>query len=206
MQRDEDFTSAKKICLTFDDGPTSVTEAVLDFLAKRGIKATFFVIGRNVERNPNILRRIFREGHTVGLHTYSHEYKCIYASAESLREDIEKCAAAVKRVWPSFAPLFYRFPGGSFGLREELKGVPGTLGLTAVDWNAACRDSEVDAELPAELAGYAVATARGKHNVIMLLHDAADKKMTALALPEIVERFESDGFYFATIEKVVKIS
>ncbi len=196
----------RHICLTFDDGPTRVTEDILDVLSRYNIKATFFVTGKNAEKNPEILARIFDEHHTVAIHTYSHVYREIYASPEALADDINRCFCAIKGVNCDFEPRFYRFPGGSFTLGETLKNVPSAMGLRYVDWNAACRDSEVRGATPDELAAFARATAQGKERVIMLLHDAADKKNTALALPKIIEEFLSDGFSFVSLEKVFDFS
>lgn len=200
IKSDTDFIARKKICLTFDDGPTAVTEQILDTLKDNGITATFFVVGKNVKRNPQILKHIFREGHTVGIHSYSHEYKSIYLSPEALKEDINACFCAIKGVNCDYLPKFYRFPGGSFGLSEGLKNVPAEMGLRYVDWNAACRDSEIKADLPDELTQYALSTAAGKNNVILLLHDAADKYLTADALPDIIREFRSKGYYFTDID------
>lgn len=199
-------TEEKTVCLTFDDGPTPVTERMLDVLKECGIKATFFVIGKNAERHKDILRRIFAEGHTVGIHTYSHEYKKIYASPAALADDIKRCLCAIKAVNSEYEPIFYRFPGGSFGLSEELLKVPDSMGLTSVDWNASCRDSEVRSADALSLCAFARETAGKKTKVIMLLHDAADKSTTADALPRIVNDFKEREFSFISLEKVVKIS
>jgi len=196
----------KTVCLTFDDGPTKVTEKILDCLAQNNIKATFFVCGKNVEKNPKILSRIFKEGHSVGIHTHTHDYKSIYASPKALTDDINACLRAIKAVNANYKPLLYRFPGGSFNLSDSLISVPKNLGLCAVDWNASCRDCELKTDDSSLLFKEAMSTSANKSRVILLMHDAADKHLTALALPDIIKEFTKNGFSFLTVEKVVKIS
>ena len=201
-----EITHYPQICLTFDDGPTHITESILDTLKSFDVKATFFVVGKNVQKHPDILKRIFSEGHTVGIHTFSHEYKKIYSSPTALTEDINACLRAIKAVNGNYTAKYYRFPGGSFNLSNNLLAVPEKFGLTYVDWNAACRDSEITPHSPDDLTQCAITTAAGKNRIIMLLHDAADKHMTALALPDIINNFKEKSFSFTTVEKVVKIS
>ena len=91
VQGIELYFHPKTMYLTFDDGPyMENTERVLEVLKKRNIKATFFLVGENVERNPEMAKRIAQEGHTIGIHCYSHDYKAIYESVDSYVEDFEK--------------------------------------------------------------------------------------------------------------------
>lgn len=197
------FSSPDKyVCLTFDDGPTAVTETVLNVLKKENVKATFFVIGKNIRTHTDTLKRIFAEGHVVGIHTHTHEYKKIFTSPEALKNDINCCLSAIKAVNENYKPKYYRFPGGSFGLSEGLKNVPFELGLKYVDWNASCRDCEIKPESCNDLTECAIQTSSGKNNVIILLHDAADKMMTALALPDIIQNFKQKGYTFVTVDKI----
>lgn len=89
----------KTVYLTFDDGPSDrVTPKILDVLAEEKVKATFFIIGKNVETRKNIIKREFDEGHTVAVHSYTHKYKEIYSSEESLIKDIDACNEVIKSV------------------------------------------------------------------------------------------------------------
>ena len=196
----------RTVALTFDDGPTKITETVLDVLKEKNVKATFFVLGVNVDKNPRILRRIFDEGHLVGMHGYSHKYHEIYASCTALKSDINRCLCAIKGVNSNYEPKFYRFPGGSFSLGKESKDAVKSEGLVYVDWNASCRDSEKKSASEDELITHAFATSEGKNHVILLMHDAADKARTARALPQIIDRFKVEGFSFVTVEKLYEIS
>ena len=113
VQGIEYYFHPKTMYLTFDDGPSEEnTERVLDILKKRNIKATFFLVGENVERHPEIVRRIVREGHTIGIHCYNHDYKALYQSAETYVEDFEHARRVVYETCGVEAQMF-RFPGGS---------------------------------------------------------------------------------------------
>lgn len=111
----------KTMYLTFDDGPSREnTGAILDILKARDIKATFFVVGENVRKYPEVARRIVEEGHTIGIHCNQHDYDRLYASVDSYLEDFQEAYDAVKEVTGVEAKLF-RFPGGS--INSHNKGV-----------------------------------------------------------------------------------
>lgn len=189
----------KYVYLTFDDGPSdSTTPKVLDVLKKEGVKATFFLIGRQIPLRTSIVKRINDEGHALGLHSYSHNYREIYASSEALLNDIEKCACAVEEVTGT-APSLYRFPGGSFTVSDELKKSVKKAGYHYVDWNASCRDAELVNPSAYELYEAAVSTAGDKNNVILLLHDSAHRAQTVNALPDIIRYFKDKNYTFGTL-------
>ena len=195
------FTHAeeeKRVYLTFDDGPsTVVTNAVLDVLEEENVKATFFVVGARVSGREETLRRIAAEGHTVGVHSNTHEYKKIYASEEALFEDIDACAAIIKRV-AGVTPRVYRFPGG--GLDHEIKYAPlvEERGYRVVRWNAVCGDAEIPNASKAALIQKTVDTSNGKHIVVLLLHDSARNFSTVEALPDIIAHFREEGYVFSS--------
>ena len=103
---------AKKVYLTFDDGPNShYTGLILDILKRYGVKATFVVVGGNVEKNPEVLKRIVNEGHNVVNHTYSHDYKKLYDSPEAFLADLERADRLIASYTGTGAKIF-RAPGG----------------------------------------------------------------------------------------------
>lgn len=177
--------------LTFDDGPSSEnTVAVLDFLKARNIKATFFVVGENVRKHPEIAKRIVDEGHTIGIHCYQHEYEKIYRSLESYLLDFEAAYQAVLEVTGVEAKLF-RFPGGSINAYD--KEVSGAIiqemtarGFTYFDWNASLEDA-VKQSKPEQLVANARATALDRRKVVMLAHDIIYN--TTLCLEKLIEEF-----------------
>ena len=135
-------TENKAIYLTFDDGPTdSVTPKVLDVLEKESVHATFFVIGKQISGREEILRRIAAQGHSVGVHSYSHCYKEIYADAKALLKDIAECRSAIRKVLRRYDKMIYRFPGGSF-MRPDLRDAVTGAGYNYYDWNASAGDAK----------------------------------------------------------------
>lgn len=165
----------KTMYLTFDDGPSvENTNAVLDILKERNIKATFFVVGENVEKHPEVAKRIVEEGHTIGIHCYRHDYKEIYASADSYMEDFEKAYNIVYEVTGVEVKLF-RFPGGSINsynkkVSEEIIRRMTEKGYIYFDWNASLEDAVTHGE-PRTLIENATSSTLGRKKVVMLAHD-----------------------------------
>lgn len=191
--------NGKEIYLTFDDGPSDrVTPKILDILKEENVKATFFIVGNNAVRRKNLLKREFDEGHAIGVHSYSHKYKEIYSSTESLLKDIDDCNALIKEVTGRKSSL-YRFPGGSFGLSSRLTGAVTAHGMRYVDWNASFRDSEFLSPSPEQLVQAAKSTVANPQSVIMLAHDTTDKTATVKALGDVIRHFKNSGYTFKTL-------
>lgn len=181
----------KTMYLTFDDGPSEEnTSAVLDILKARDIKATFFVVGENVRKHPEVARRIAEEGHTIGIHCNRHEYDKLYADVDSYLKDFEEAYAAVKEVTGA-EPKLFRFPGGSInsynrGVYEEMIDAMTERGFIYYDWNASLEDAVTKAE-PEVLIRNAVSSTLERKNVVMLAHDIVYQ--TAQCLDELIEQF-----------------
>lgn len=190
-------SAEKKIYLTFDDGPSnSVTEPVLDTLKAENVKATFFVVSDRAHGREDVLKRIAREGHTIGVHSASHEYKKIYASDEALLKDISACAAFIEKT-TGVVPRVYRFPGGSYGHSRQRELVK-KLGYRISDWNAVCGDEEIRNASVETLTNTSLSSAKGKAVVVLLLHDSATHKNTAQALGGIIRAFKEQNYTFCT--------
>lgn len=190
------FAECKQIYLTFDDGPsTVVTGRILDVLQEEGVKATFFVVGDRVEGRKEILRRIAREGHTIGVHSQTHEYAQIYRSDEALLKDVAACAETIRTV-TGVTPRVYRFPGGGGKNKERHATLLRKQGYRVVGWNAVCGDEEIVGANADELYECAVSTAGSRDTVVLLCHDSASHKQTAEALPRIIAHFREAGYEF----------
>lgn len=201
-----DTVQIKKAYLTFDDGPSGVTPRILDVLDELGVKATFFVIGRNSETDVETLRRIHEEGHTIGLHSYSHEYQKIYHSVEDYLADFQALEQWVFEITGERAEIF-RFPGGSnnstakksvmTAIAEEMT----RRGYTYYDWNVIAHDDKKAAYSPEVLFQNVKASAKGKldRDLILLFHDNATRKTTPDVLPQVVEYFRENGYEFDQI-------
>lgn len=181
----------RKVYLTFDDGPSSNTDAILDILKQYDVKATFFVTGKPQEQYQAMYQRIAAEGHTLGMHSYSHKYEEIYASEEAFEEDLSKLQDFLydtTGVWSHF----YRFPGGSSNQvstvdMRELAAYMQQQDIYYLDWNVASGDA-TNKKIKAQTLVDNVLTGVGKHQTsVVLLHDAANKNATVEALPAIIE-------------------
>lgn len=193
-------TEIKTICLTFDDGPTdSTTPKILDILRKENIPATFFVIGRQISSRKEILQRTFDDGHAIGIHTYSHEYKQIYASTSALLGDIRRCQKSIREVLPEWNSDLYRFPGGEAGLSDTLISAVKNAGFRICSWNASVEDAVSPNASAEDLYNNAVRSAGEKDHVVLLLHDGVGYRETIRALPKIIEYFRSKGYTFQSL-------
>lgn len=183
------YFNPKIMYLTFDDGPSKDnTVAVLDILKEKGIKATFFVVGENVRKNPEVARRIVEEGHTIGIHCNRHVYEDIYQSVDSYLEDFQKAYDAVYEETGVEVALF-RFPGGSINsynknVYEEIIEKMSENGFIYFDWNASLEDASKHTT-PKQLVQNAIDSAMGRKKVVMLAHDI--KSDTAQCLEELIE-------------------
>ena len=185
----------KKVYLTFDDGPsTKVTGKILDVLEEEDVKATFFIVSDRVAGREETLKRIARDGHTLGIHSKTHRYSEIYASDEALLADVRACRDRIEKV-TGITPSVYRFPGGSSLHKDKIPLVKAE-GLRPIDWNAVCGDEEIPHADAETLYEQTFKTAKGKNPVILLMHDSAPHKATAEALPRIIAEFKRQGFEF----------
>ncbi len=181
----------KTMYLTFDDGPTRENSAaVLDILKEWGIRATFFVVGENVRKNPEVAKRIVDEGHTIGIHCNSHRYEELYESAEAFEKDFQAAFDAVYEATGT-EPVLFRFPGGSINaynkeVYEEIIRDMTEKGFIYFDWNASLEDA-VKHSGPEDLLANARKTALGRKRVVMLAHDTIYD--TVLCLPELLDQF-----------------
>lgn len=185
----------KTVYLTFDDGPSDrVTPKILDVLDEENVKATFFIIGQQAERRDYLIKREAESGHTVAVHSYTHNYSEIYSSPRSLIADIDRCNDVIESITGRRSDL-YRFPGGSYGLREELIAAAAGHGMRYVDWNASTRDAECPGSA-GQLFDSAVATSAGLDRVVLLSHDSTYKTSTPEATRRLIKYYKENGYTF----------
>ena len=182
---------AKKIALTFDDGPhPRYTEQLLDGLKERNVVATFFVTGENAENYPEIIRRGQEEGHLIGNHTYSH-IQLTSGNRETFREELVKTNEILENITGEKVS-FVRPPYGSWdkSFEKELNMFPVLWNIDPLDWcshNAECIAAKV-----VEKAG---------DGDIILMHDYYDTSVTAAL--EVVDVLQKRGFQFVTVEEIL---
>ena len=193
-QQETVFDGKKKVYLTFDDGPSTSTETILEILEEYDVKATFFVVGKEDEYSMEMYKKIVDAGHTLGMHSYSHQYSVIYQSVEAFAQDIEKQEALLKTATGEDIRLF-RFPGGSsnmvsnIGMQEFIKYL-NSEGITYFDWNVSSGDA-TSKYLEADALVQNVVQDVGIYkNSVVLMHDAADKPNTVEALPKLIEELQ----------------
>lgn len=194
----------KVVYLTFDDGPSNKTQAVLDILDQYNVKATFFVTGAMPEYHP-LIKTAYEKGHTIGLHTYSHDYQQVYASTDAYFQDLNAIGQVVKEQI-GYVPCFIRFPGGSSntisanycqGIMSALASMVEAQGYQYYDWNCSSGDGSV--RTAEELVQGAASCS--ENNIIVLCHDSTTKQTTIDALPQIIEHFQSQGYVFRAIDR-----
>ncbi len=192
------YFNPKTMYLTFDDGPSAEnTSAVLDILKEHNIKATFFVIGENVRRHPEVARRIVEEGHTIGIHCNRHVYDEIYESVEAYLADFQEAYDAVYEVTGAEVKLF-RFPGGSIngynrGVYQEIIAEMTRRGFVYFDWNASAQDATAAPRPAWEIAADCLRGV-GRELVVVLAHDSGARGTTVDALPAVIEGYRNAGY------------
>ncbi len=200
-----DANADKTVYFTFDDGPSAITDEILEILSEEEIKATFFVIGPSDKKADERLFRIHSEGHSVGLHTMSHRYDKIYLSAESFIDDLEEEREWVYSITGEECRIF-RFPGGSNNyaapkwLIDEVKEKTGSEGMVWYDWNADGRDSLGVLLSPEEIAENVLSSEFiGTGDITVLLHDSEGRTTTPAALKILISRFKEMGYKFGKL-------
>ena len=200
--KEPDFKS-KTIYLTFDDGPSNTTPKILDILKEENVKATFFVINSN-DKNNKYIKRAFAEGHTIGLHSYSHKYKDIYKSEKAYFNDLNLIEEKIEQII-DIKPNIIRFPGGSSntisskGLMKKLSVETKKQGYIYFDWNIASYDTS---NISSKKIYNRVISQLKKYNYntnIILMHDFANNKKTVNALKKIIEYGKKEGYRFDKI-------
>lgn len=193
----------KRAYLTFDDGPSDQTGEILDILKEYDVKASFFVIGRN-ERYYPMYKRIVEEGHTLAIHSYSHEYSTIYASYDNFVNDVEELRKLLYDV-TGVDCRYYRFPGGS---SNRVTQVPvndlidylDSAGLTYFDWNALNNDAVITGQTPDQLVKNILKDALNYDDTIILMHDLDCCHETVESLPSLIEQLEEHGYEILPID------
>lgn len=195
--------SGKIAYLTFDDGPSELTPQVLDVLDEYGIKATFFVTYKDKEDLRKYYKEIVERGHTIAVHTASHEYEDIYKSVDAYLEDFYKMYDCIYEQTGVRCSLF-RFPGGSHNGYKYGDDMPLIIaemerrGFKYYDWNVSTGDGG-NWVTPADILNRVKEQSEGRSRLVVLMHDSASKTATLEALPQVIEQLKADGYEFARL-------
>ena len=190
----------KIIYLTFDDGPSdTVTNRILDILKENDVNATFFVIGNQIDGLEDVVKRIHNEGHSIGLHTYTHKFKRIYSNKDVFIKEMIQSRDKVNDV-VGISPNIIRFPGGSRGhLTKTYLDKLHSYNFRIYDWNMETVDGLNPKASPYKLYREATKHSEELSNIILLLHCDYMHKNTYKALPEIIKYYKDKDYEFKLI-------
>ncbi len=192
------------VAITFDDGPDpGYTSRILDILADRDVKATFFVVGRHVDRHPEIVRRMLDEGHEVGSHTYHHA-NLLRASPVLVARELDTTSEAIERATGQ-TPKLFRPPRGLYN--ENVVAISHERGYTIALWSLSSQDWLGTA--PARIVRMLTSHTRGGE--VLLFHDSGDfftaeganRENTVAALGPLIDGLRDRGYRFATMTELM---
>ena len=189
--------------LTFDDGPSKNTRKILDILDKYNVKATFFVVGSLVNKEyGSLLKSMYDEGHSIGIHTFSHDYNQIYLSKEEYLKDFNKAKESIEKYVGNPIKI-YRFPGGSCNCfigkdKDDIIKELEAKNYNYYDWNVSGEDSLNNPSLDSIIRNV-VKDYKNLNRPIILLHDGVKNNNTVYSLSTIIENLKRDGYSFGTL-------
>lgn len=188
----------KIVYLTFDDGPSNLTDQVLKILKKEDVPATFFVLGGNAKKMPEVITRIVEAGHTIGNHTYNHEYSELYQSFNVFWGQIKETEEVLRQI-TGVRPELVRAPGGTYGHFDKTYfDLMEQAGYKIFDWDVDSGDSKRKGVPAAEILRNSTPD-NLKNQMIVLMHDGAGHAETVKALPGIIDFYKKQGYVFRTL-------
>lgn len=198
----EPYEEKSTVYLTFDDGPDDkITPQILDILRAEKVKATFYVCGNMVDAYPEVLKRIFNEGHAIGNHTYNHRYDELYKSPWSFMEQIIQTDNSIRNVI-GVRPFIIRAPGGAGGMfSTNYYAMVDECGYIEHDWNALTEDATPSKPNASTQINNVLRNLGDNppHSVIILMHAMGDKAETVKALPELIHILRDWGYQFGVV-------
>jgi len=182
------------VYLTFDDGPSANTDRILDILDDYNVKATFFVVGQDIETYGPQYKRIVDEGHTIGMHSYSHKYSEIYSSSDAFVNDYQRIHQLIFDT-TGVDSKFYRFPGGSSNSlcntsMSVFVDYLNSQNVKYYDWNVDVGDATPAAFSSDEIVDNVMKNVVKYKTSVILMHDASNKDATVEALPNLIEALQ----------------
>ncbi len=192
--------------LTFDDGPSENTDAILDILDQYGIKATFFVVPNRSQACMERLQKIHARGHTIGVHSFSHDYTAIYSDVSAFLEDFAQAYQLILQATGE-PPELFRFPGGSKNAynrdtRQAIMDEMTQRGFVYFDWNVSAQDAQNG--ITWEQVYQNVMDSLGQKQFgVVLLHDSYGRQTTVQALPRLIETLLARGYRFDRLSSQV---
>lgn len=193
--------------LTFDDGPSSMTPQLLSTLADCKVKATFFVVGLQAEAFPGALKQIAQQGHTIGVHSWTHQYPYIYKNTQNFLQDFNQLKDYIYQQTGTM-PNICRFPGGTNNtvfrhynngpIMSDIVSLVHGMGFEYYDWNVSSGEASAVPPSKDVIVNRVVSQCKNVNTAVILFHDTENKGYVA-AVPEIVAKLRSMGFAFETL-------
>ena len=198
----DEIKNNKEIYLTFDDGPAGkITENVLDILKNENIHATFFLIGDQIQNQEDLVKRIYEEGHSIGLHSMSHKKNNLYSSNEQFLKEMLETQELINSII-GIKPNIIRFPFGcnnnTYHLCQSMIDLLHKNNLKIYDWNV---DSGDGANHSATPSTFIKNSKSDKDKVILLMHCGYISKNSVKALPQIIKNYKDKGYQFKVINE-----
>lgn len=190
-----DYTGKKIVALTFDDGPGPYTARLLDELKKRGVRATFFVLGTRVDAYPELIKRMEAEGHVVGNHSNGHK-NLSKLSASGIKKEMDTCADKIAKLL-GHKPEVMRCPGGNYN--KKVLEYAKNAGIPITHWTVDTRDWE--SRNVGAILGTAFSEDGIKNGSVVLMHDIYET--TVEAALQMVDRLQKEGYTFVTVPELI---
>ena len=191
-------TAEKKLYLTFDAGyENGCTEQILDVLKKHDVPAAFFLVGNYMQKNADLVRRMVREGHTVGNHTMHHPDMSKISDFDAFSKELTDLETLFKEITGEELPKFYRPPQGIYS-EENLK-MAQRLGYKTVFWSLAYVDWKND-DQPSKEFAFSKLIPRTHNGAVVLLHSTS--QTNAQILDELLTKWKDMGYTFGTVEEL----
>lgn len=192
------------VYLTFDDGPSNSTPALLEVLKEEGVPATFFIMEDDF---PELLKQIYEDGHTLGVHTHSHDYSYVYWTKEAFLADF---CRSYCNIWDAtgYRPRIFRFPGGSVNsynrhLVWDLVTEMERRGFVYYDWNVTSEDAS-SAKIYEDQINALITYSQYKPRIIALLHDTDKNPWIAQVVKDYIHYMRERGYQFKALDSSVK--
>lgn len=201
----------KVVYLTFDDGPSiNNTKKVLEILKKENIPATFFLIGENAQRNPEIVKELLKNNMAVGEHTFSHKTNYIYKNCKNYINDLDQCLEVLDKVIGKKYINIVRMPGGSTNticnkaVKKQIKSNIKEKGFDYIDWNVSGEDAISKTVPMYKIKNNVLRDSKNKDCIVVLLHDGYYNTNTVRVLPEIIKYYKDNGYTFKSLKDISK--
>ncbi len=189
--------------LTFDDGPTSKsTPKILKILSEENVKATFFVIGKHVKQNPELVKQAYNDGHYIANHGYSHNNNKLYSSGDNFINEIKSTDLEIGKAIgiDNYSSHIFRFPNGYMASafksqKQQYAKLLNDINYAYIDWNCLNKDSEKK-YTNSELLNNLKNSCKNKGTLVILMHDTSDVNETDLVLKDSIDYLKEEGYIF----------